>query len=144
MTHRQFTDLVALTEARFRTQEARLKEVAAEEKALRERIRALEAQHAKAQNVHHADPAGQGRYGGDILWQGYVARSRRDLQISLAQVLARKGQIMKDLQEAHGRKLSAEDLERNNRISTRTKAQNRTTEQERALMLVRAARRGHT
>ena len=113
MSHDQLHDLARLSAAVFDAEQARLREVLAEESRLRRALLTLEEQHRAAQAAQSGELAGQRSFGGDVLWQGWVSRSRRDLQIELAQVLARKGRMIRDMQKAHGRKQAAEELLQN-------------------------------
>jgi hypothetical protein len=48
--------------------------------------------------------------GADVIWQAWAGRARSQLNISLAQVLARKAQVMARIRKAFGRKRVAEQL----------------------------------
>ena len=137
----ELSDLVALTSAQFQAEQAKLRDILALEKKLREETAELERRHADAQASYHADISGARVYGGDVLWQGWVSRSRRALQIELAQVLMRKGQMIRALQRTYGRKMASENIADEADLSERAKREKRQIEEQQGLNQIDLARK---
>ncbi|KRS11309.1 hypothetical protein XM53_17170 [Roseovarius atlanticus] len=131
-----FNELVAITDARFRAEQAKLRDILQEEKRLRDKASELEAAQRGAQLQYASECAGQRIYGGDVLWLGWIGRARRQLQIELARVLVEKGKRMSALSHAHGRKIASESLESDARRKERAESQKQDIEQEQALFLL--------
>ena len=110
MTHAPLRDLVRLTAAIRASQEARMQQLVADERRIRAGIAALEAACDDARALSAADLAGPRRVGADMLWQGWVSRSRQQMQMRLARVLASKGRVLDGLRRAHGRAAASERL----------------------------------
>lgn len=110
MTRAPLEDLVRLTAARKVSEEARMRRLAAEEAEIRGEIEALDDRHRRALALPPEEMTGQRRIGADILWQAWVSRRRRQLQIRLARTLARKGAALRDLRRAHGRSSASEGI----------------------------------
>lgn len=79
------------------------------------------------------------RVGGEILWQGWVNRNRRELQMELARVLARKGEALAALKHAHGRSEAIEGLRDKAQKSELDKKIKRDLLHEQGLHLIRLA-----
>lgn len=137
----KFAELTAVTEAQFQAEQAKLRDILVLEKKLRDEAAMLEQQHAKARETYHADVAGSRVYGGDVLWQGWVSRSRRTLQIELARVLMQKGQMIRVLQRAHGRKLASEEIAQAAGEEHRARREKMQIELEQSLKLADMARK---
>lgn len=129
-------DLVAITNARFQAEQVKLRDILQQEQRLRAKVAELDEQHRAAKAPYLSDGLGQRVYGGDVLWQGWVARTRRQLQIELAQVLAEKGQKISALSKAHGRKLASEALEEAALKGKRADRLRQQVEQEQGLFLL--------
>lgn len=115
MTQKTLNDLKDLTDIVYRGEQASLKKIITQEQELRAEIAKLEERHNAVIRTHGLDVSGTRSYGGDVLWQGWVERSRSDLQIRLAQVMARKSDFIRRLSLAHGRKEAAARLVDENR-----------------------------
>lgn len=114
-------ELCALTKARLQHHQATLRRIAAEEAALRERLRALD----DAGRGGAGDDFGLRTIGGDLLWQGWVARQREGLQTRLANLLVRRAEILEQARTAFGRHEAARRLwhmARTERATARRKA----------------------
>ncbi|QFT95153.1 hypothetical protein FIU86_20050 [Roseovarius sp. THAF9] len=131
-----FNELVAITDARFRAEQAKLRDILQAEKRLRDKAAELEAAQYAARQQYASECAGQRVYGGDVLWHGWIGRARRQLQIELARVLVEKGNRMSALGQAHGRKIASESLETDARRKKRAESQKQTIEREQALFLL--------
>lgn len=129
-------DLVRITSAAQRMEEARMHRLTEEESALRAELEALEVAHRANHTLPETDLMATRSVGADILWQGWVSRSRRQLQVRLANVLARKGDALRDLRKAYGRGDAARSLleeARRDEAAGRVKAQ---AEQQHSLMVL--------
>lgn len=136
MSRNALEDLVRLTAAVRQAEEARMQRLAEEETALRAELATLDAARRDAHALSAPELAGPRSVGADILWQGWVSRNRRTLQLRLARVLARKGDALRDLRRAHGRSEAAEALSisaRRERHNDWLKAQ--ITEEQRLILL---------
>jgi len=136
----QLQDLARLTAAQKSAQEARMQKLVAEETGIRTQISALDDRHQKARDLPSEQMAGLRQIGADMLWQGWVSRNRRQLQLRLAQVLARKGAAMRDLRLAHGRNSAAESLCHAATAEARENLDKARLQQEQTLMVMQAAR----
>ena len=98
-----FDDLVAITDAVFQADLARLRAIAAEEAELRAELEEL----ARAERRNAAaDPdsiAALNRIGGDILWKAWIGRKRETLNLKLATVLARRLVAAQTLRRSFGK-----------------------------------------
>lgn len=139
MTRAPLQDLVRLTAARKASEEARMRRLAGEEAEIRAELAALDDRHRRALALPAADMVDQRRIGADILWQGWIGRSRRRLQIRLAQVLAKKGAALRDLRRAHGRCTASEDLLKSADKTVRDRQLKDQIAQEQSLVLIRTA-----
>jgi len=103
----RLSDLTKLTEALYQAETAKMQDLLLQEAKLRQDLADLE-EHRRA-NRDLPDTAMQGvrQIGADILWQGWVGRSKVDLQAELARVLARKGQMIGQLRRAFGKHQAA-------------------------------------
>ncbi|MEQ8897797.1 MAG: hypothetical protein RID23_11950 [Roseovarius sp.] len=140
MSRAPLEDLVRITAAARRVEEARMQRLVEEETALRAELDDLDAARRANQALGETDLAASRSVGADMLWQGWVARSRRQLQIRLARVLARKGDALRDLRKAYGRGDAAQSLldeAGKEEADARTKGR---IEQEQSLMILRAGR----
>lgn len=127
MTQAYFDQLLGLEEAQFQLEQAKMQGILDEESVIRSSIAQFEDNCRRARDAQVDASLAQGAFGGDVLWQRWVMRMRRDLQIELAQVLARKATMMRALAQAHGRKLSSQNLvneARTTQIATKQKIQN--------------------
>jgi len=129
-------DLVAITRARFMAEQGKLRSIVERENALRADAQAIDDQHKAAQSHFESGPSAQTVYGGDVLWQAWVGRSRRQLQMELAQVLVQKGQMMSALQRAHGRKLASESLQSQAHADRQKHHDQRQIEVEQSLLMM--------
>lgn len=137
MTRAPLKDLVRLTAARKASEEARMRRLAGEEAEIRAELAALDGRHRRALALPAADMVDQRRIGADILWQGWIGRSRRRLQIRLAQVLAKKGAALRDLRLAHGRCTASEDLFKSADMTERDGQLKQQIEREQSLVLMK-------
>ncbi len=134
-------DLAALAAATRTATEAKMRRLAADEAELREELAALETKCRAARSLNAGDMLAQRSVGADMLWQGWVNRTRRQLQIRLARVLAMKGAALQELRRAHGRSEAAEALVARAARTARNEREKRQIGQEQDLVLLDEARR---
>lgn len=107
--HEQMAMLAKIADARYRHEQAQLSALAQREASLRRSLALLAEQVRSAQAV--PDQMAQMRpFGGDVAWLGWADRARRQLNMSLAQVLATKEREMSKVRRAHGKALVTEEL----------------------------------
>ena len=112
MRNKSLDDLAQITDAQFRAEQSRLSDIVAEEAALRQDIARLDAHHRDNQNLPETQLSRARTIGADVLWQGWVGRTRKDLQMRLARVLVRKANMMDSLRQAYGKSIAAQTLQR--------------------------------
>lgn len=132
----EYSDLAEMTRARYQAAQLPLRAVLERERHLRARLAALEQQHQSALSRLGSGLSDQRFYGGDVLWQGWIGRARRQLQMELAQVLAEKGRHLRTIGLAHGRKLAAEGLTEAARQARKAKLEKWSMEREQSLYLM--------
>ena len=112
--------LEAITRAKYDQQQQSFQRIQAEEARLRAELARLD----DMLKTSEAAAEGQGEMraiGADILWQGWVARSKTALNIKLAQVLAIKEQQLHQVRQAFGKLQVVEQLIAETRSVTRKK-----------------------
>jgi hypothetical protein len=141
MSRATLQDVADLTLAARTAKEAQMRDIAAQEARIRRDLATL-AQH-RAEAMAHVQSEGFAlrRAGADVLWQGWLDGTERALQVELAQVLARKEEMRRQLQRAHGRSAAAADLLANARRERRDASETRRARQEHGMMLLSAATR---
>lgn len=106
---RGLEELRQITKVAYQHAQHQYAKILAEEAMLRaelERLRAL----AQATRTKASDDIALAAIGGDILWQGWLSRSRAAQNMALARVLAVKEQHLRDVRKAYGKLLVAEEL----------------------------------
>jgi len=131
---RELTELAAVVRG---VEEAGLRVIASEEARVRERLAMLDDHGAAAAVPSDQTTLALRSVGADLLWRGWVARTRRELQIELARILARKGEALRQLRRAHGRSQAAEALQADARRAERARLEHRRLLQEQNLQLLR-------
>lgn len=117
------TDLTKLTEALYQAETAKMQDLLQQEAKLRQDLVRLEEHRCDNRNLPDADMQGLRQIGADLLWQGWVGRSKVNLQAELARVLGRKGQMLGQLRRAFGKHQAA----------TKVLAANKSTDTQKAL-----------
>lgn len=124
MRHDKINQMAAATQALYLKEYRKIGTILVEEAELRAKLARLDAR--IAQNKGAAiDNHMMRAVGADLLWQGWTTRTRRQLNIELAQVLARKSAVMDRVRVAFGRQQAVEFLrsadlsERKKRITRR-------------------------
>lgn len=104
-------ELAKLSQAVQDADAAKLQSIRAEEARIRAQLAALDARHKEARNLPIAHALPHHRLGGDVLWQVWVGRRRRDLQMQLARCLARQGAVKRALQKSFGKRFALENAQ---------------------------------
>ncbi|SFO14928.1 hypothetical protein SAMN04487859_11746 [Roseovarius lutimaris] len=103
----RLSDLTKLTEALYQAETAKMQDLLLQEAKLRQDLADLEEHRRANRDLPYTAMQGVRQIGADILWQGWVGRSKVDLQAELARVLARKGQMIGQLRRAFGKHQAA-------------------------------------
>ena len=110
MTSEQLATLRSLTRALHLGEEAKMRELVTEEEEVRQALARLEEHVRHVHDLPEARMSDLRRIGADVTWQGWVSQNRRDLQIRLARVLARKGLLKQKLKRSFGRDQAVSDM----------------------------------
>ncbi len=103
-------DLVEVTEALYRAELLKMHAITARENCLRKDLRDLDEHNRSTRSIPDSQLNGLRQIGADVLWQGWVARTRRNLNVELAQILVQKERMKAELQRAFGKQLAASRL----------------------------------
>lgn len=110
MTPADLASLRALSQAVQDADAAKLRDIKAEEARIRAQLAALDNRNREARDMPWSEKMHHHRLGGDLLWQVWVGQKRRDLQIQLAQCLARQGSAKRALQKSFGKQAALREL----------------------------------
>ncbi|PVA09693.1 hypothetical protein DC366_11205 [Pelagivirga sediminicola] len=113
------------TQAAYQAEQAKLRDIVRQETELRRALADLDARRQAAQALPADDLAAPRAIGADVLWQGWTQRTRRELNVRLAQVLVRKADRMSAMTQAFGRAQVAAVLVDDEKTALRRKAQDR-------------------
>jgi len=105
----QFIDLAELTDAVYRSRLSGMQKMLQHEARLRQNLQRLE-QMGSGDETPEQHAMAMRAIGADLLWQGWMARRKTELNIQLANLLAQKSAISRDLALAFGRAQVAEAL----------------------------------
>lgn len=121
MKNDTLSQMSTVTEVLFQREFSAIQGILKEESAIRQSLAQLDAQSQSSSSINAQDCAMQ-TIGADILWQAWVSKTRRQLNIELAQILARKIEAMTQIRKAFGRKKAVNSLIENTRQEQRKKA----------------------
>lgn len=107
--HQPLSDLVTITDAAYQMRVAGLQRLAAEEARIRSALSRIDQIGRNSSNAD-ADWFAIHAMGADILWQAWIVRQKTQLNIQLAQVLAQREAVMRDVRHAFGRAQVAQML----------------------------------
>ena len=110
MTQDPLKELAQLTDALYQAELAKMRVLNEKEAGLRRDLAALEEHRRSNLALPVEQLDGVRQIGADILWQGWVGRTRADLNMRLAQVLAEKGHLMAQVKRAFGKQLAAAEM----------------------------------
>lgn len=122
------SQISAVTEVMFQREFSAIQGILKEESDLRQSLAQLDAQ-SLSSKVNHADDCTMKTIGADILWQAWVSKARRQLNIELAQVMAKKIEKMSQIRKAFGRKEAVKSVTVTARDEQRRKINLRRAEQ---------------
>jgi len=109
MNQKKLDQMAAVTQAQYLREHAKIKPILDAEADLRGKLAKLDAQMKETRQQGEQDHAMRA-LGADLLWQGWHSRTRRQLNIELAQVTARKLMAMDKVRKAFGRKHAVETM----------------------------------
>jgi len=109
MERSRLEDLREIAAAKYLQEYRVIADLLAEEARLRRALAQLDRQ-VRSAHTTLADSVGAQRIGGDVLWQVWVGRTRRDLNLQLAKVMASKEPAMAGLQRSFGRRVALDRL----------------------------------
>lgn len=115
------SQLSTVTEVLFQREFSAIQVILKEESAIRQSLAQLDAQ-SQSSSSNNAQDCAMQTIGADILWQAWVSKTRRQLNIELAQTLARKIEAMTHIRKAFGRKEAVNNLIEKARQEQRKKA----------------------
>jgi hypothetical protein len=101
--------MAAVTEAQYLKEHAKIKPILDHEARLRGQLSKLDEQVSTARQDADKDIQMKA-LGADLLWQGWHTNARRNLNMQLAQVTARKLMAMDRLRKTFGRKTAVGDM----------------------------------
>ncbi|MEP1933828.1 MAG: hypothetical protein ABJI96_12475 [Paracoccaceae bacterium] len=106
---KQIEELVNITETLYLKEQAAVQEILSKEATLRAKLAEIDFQVQQARD-NSADMAPMQTIGGDVIWMAWVGRAKAQLNMQLAQVLARKSLVMGKVRQAFGKRLVAGQL----------------------------------
>lgn len=106
----QLDDLKNLTDALYRVEQQKLAKLSAKESELRQKLSELEQHRRNNTSLPANEFLGLREIGADVLWQGWVIRTRQNLMVELAQVLAQKAGMRPALQRAFGKQMASAQI----------------------------------
>jgi len=119
----QLEQLLMVSQAKYDHQQQAFAKILMEETRLRQEIVRLDKLNENSA-VSGADLVGMQAIGADILWQGWLSRSKTTLNMDLARVLAIKTHEQAKVRQAFGKVVALQEL-----IRTKEKAQTKKSAQ---------------
>lgn len=109
MKDKMLEQMKSVTEAQYLREHARIKPVLDAEAAVRGKLAQLDLQIKDARELSSNDLTMK-TLGADLLWQAWHSRTRRQLNIELAQATAKKLMAMDRLRKSFGKKQAVETM----------------------------------
>ncbi len=109
MKDKMLKQMQSVTEAQYLQEHARIKPILDVEAAIRGKLAQLDRQVKDARDQANGDLTMKS-VGADLLWQGWHDRTRRQLNIELAQATAKKLMAMDRLRKSFGRKHAVQTM----------------------------------
>lgn len=106
----QIEELAQLTDALYEAELNKMRLINAREARLRRDLAELENLRRRNQDLPTTQLNSVRQLGGDVLWQGWLARTREDLNTQLALVLAQKANLQAGLRRAFGKHVAAKEM----------------------------------
>lgn len=135
-------NLVSLTDALYQADLARLRAIAAEDSSLRADLAALQRDASRSAALPDDDALALRQLGGDLLWQAWVGRKRADLNMRIANVMARKLNAQQALRRSFGKAQVAQQIASKTRTKQRADRASRVQAEQQALAILRKGRSG--
>ena len=109
-TKRELADLHAITSARYAQRQQSFARLVEKENHIRGELQRIDDMD-RANRSARAEAIPMRAIGADVIWQGWMGRSRTALNMELARVLAVKAQHLKEVQRAYGKVLVVEEMQ---------------------------------
>lgn len=108
-THAELKHMLTITQAKYQLKQQSFQKIITQENHLRRKLMRLDELQLQSQN--QAKDAHEMRaIGADILWQGWLSRSKSQLNLQLAKVLATKLHHLAQVKQAYGKVLVVQEL----------------------------------
>lgn len=120
--------LQQMSDLKFRQSEQALTKLRSREAALRAELHRLQSLAYETNSLPASDTELRA-IGGDVIWLKWLANSRRQLNIELAQVLAQKEALASQHRVANGKKIVSDALLEQQQASVRKKKASRSLDQ---------------
>lgn len=101
--------MAQVTEALYLSEFRKIQSLLQEESRLRSSLARLQEQ-ADGERQRLADDMPMQSIGADLLWQAWLVRSRKQLNIELSQVLAKKATALHQVRRAFGRRSAVQSM----------------------------------
>jgi hypothetical protein len=121
MKNDTLSQMSTVTEVLFQREFSAVQGILKEESAIRHSLAQLDAQ-SQSSSSNNAQDCAMQTIGADILWQAWVSKTRRQLNIELAQIVARKFEAIAHIRKAFGRKEAVKILMEKSREDRQKKA----------------------
>lgn len=122
MKESQLTELFQVASVLYQREYDKVRAIIEDEARVRGALARIDQQETAArQSINPND--GIQIVGADVLWQSWVSRSRRDLNLELAQIRARKLNVMDQVRKAFGRKEAISELLGKSRLARQRQQQ---------------------
>lgn len=138
--HDPLNDLANLTDALYQAELSKMREVNAREASLRHDLAELESLQRSNMALPQADLHTVRQIGADVLWEGWVSRTRADLNMQLAQVMAQKARMTTQLRRAFGKQIAAAELLRKADDEKRQRREKRRWQNQDDLQLMKSSK----
>lgn len=138
--HDPLNDLANLTDALYQAELSKMREVNAREASLRHDLAELESLQRSNMALPQADLHTVRQIGADVLWEGWVSRTRADLNMQLAQVMAQKARMTTQLRRAFGKQIAAAELLRKADDEKRQRREKRRWQKQDDLQLMKSSK----
>lgn len=106
---KQMQELVSITQSLYLREQAAVQDILSEEATLRAKLAQLDLQVREARDKS-SDIDPMQAIGADVVWLSWVGRTKTQLNLQLAQVLARKSLVMGKVRLAFGKNLIASQM----------------------------------
>lgn len=124
----QIAMMQQLVEVKYRQQQESFGRLMKQETTLRASLRQLDDYMAESRNAPDTE---QRAIGADVIWQAWIGRKKRELNMQLAQVLAVKERHIAQVRHAYGKVLVTDELHL--KVSTEAKQKEAQSKLDRAI-----------